>query len=103
MNKWPNNDAEEIGEIRENKKEKKGNRFVYKLRVFLKDDNEEMWADASHVAKDAPIMVAKYLIDKELTSKPGWEDVWKKNEKCTGKTRRKKIVKIKTNRKRDLR
>ena len=95
VNKWPNNDAEEIGEIRENKTEKEGNKFAYKLKVFLKDENEDIWAEASDVAKDAPVMVAKYLIDSELTSKPGWRDIWKKIKSAQEKLEQNKISKPK--------
>ena len=74
---------------------KERNRSGYKLRVFLTDDNKDNWAEASHVAEDAQIMVAKYLIDRELTSKLGWGNISKKIKSAQEKLERQKLSKPK--------
>ena len=77
VNKWPDDDVEEVDKIRDHMRGTYANRTICKFRVSWTDEDHNTWDEATGLGKDAPILVAKYLIDNDLTSKPGWQDIWK--------------------------
>lgn len=94
MEKWANEDSEHIGEIQQHKIETEGNETRYKLKVLWTDGDGERWENAMDVAKDVPILVAKHFIDKDLTTEPGWQNIWIKIKTAKEQQLKQKLKKL---------
>ena len=64
MNKWPDDDVEEVDKIRDHMRGTYANRTICKFRVSWTDEDHNTWDEATGLGKDAPILVAKYLDGK---------------------------------------
>eukprot|EP00546_Thalassionema_frauenfeldii_P018711 CAMPEP_0178896030 /NCGR_PEP_ID=MMETSP0786-20121207/924_1 /TAXON_ID=186022 /ORGANISM="Thalassionema frauenfeldii, Strain CCMP 1798" /LENGTH=619 /DNA_ID=CAMNT_0020566343 /DNA_START=249 /DNA_END=2105 /DNA_ORIENTATION=+ len=75
---WSDNDTDELEKITNHRitKNQKNGQF---LEFLTKWDGEDgvTWDCGRTVATDAPILVAKYLIEKKLCSNDDWGKLWK--------------------------
>ena len=94
VEKWANKDSEDIAEIQQHRMETEGNQTHCKLKVLWTDGDGERWEKAMDVAKDVPILVAKHLVQEDLTTEPGWQNVWKSIKTSKERQLKRKLKKM---------